>query len=237
VTDDERVAQWCRWLAGIRGEVEYMLHSRMMYTKFWGIIEANPRIKGPNAFYAWLNTMYAGYTAVAVRRQLDMDSRTVSMARLLTDVSGHPAALSRERYLGLFPAHLRKMADEQFARFAVPGGVHIDPGVPCGDLEQLRRSAEGLRRFVNKKIAHSDLDGERASATYGQLNRCLDLLEKLVTKYHNLLTAETYITLVPTILSPWKRIFRQPWIAPTEPNVRLGQGSDPKMGMRDEHDG
>jgi hypothetical protein len=52
LTADERLAQWRRWLGTIRGEVEYTLHSRRVYTEFWKIFEANDRIGGPNAFYA-----------------------------------------------------------------------------------------------------------------------------------------------------------------------------------------
>jgi hypothetical protein len=149
------------------------------------------------------------------------------MAKLLTDVSQHPSALSRERYATLFPAHLRKMADEQFDRLWAHCGCHVDPEVPRRDLQQLRQSAERVTRYVNKRIAHTDLDADSASATYKELNSSIDLLAELATKYHNLLTGETYLTMLPAVWSPWKKIFRQPWIAPSGSDARSGAGPDP----------
>jgi hypothetical protein len=165
-----------------------------------------------------------------------MDTRSVSMARLLTDIRQHPSALCRETYLRHFPAHLQEMADAQFSRFAVIGAPHIDPEVPRRDLEQLKQSAERVGRFVNKRVAHTDLDGESASATYGDLKSCIDLLEKLTVQYHNLLTGEC-VDLLPTILTPWKNVFREPWIAPRESGARMAPRSDATTGPGDEQDG
>jgi hypothetical protein len=36
----------------------------------------------------------------------------------------------------------------------------------------------------------------------------------LFKKYYNLLTASSYVMLVPVIQNDWKAIFRQPWMRP-----------------------
>ena len=48
--------------------------------------------------------------------------------------------------------------------------------------------------------------------TIGDLDDCIDYLEKLFIKYYAIFYTGTYTTLLPTIQYPWKEIFEFPWI-------------------------
>lgn len=64
-----------------------------------------------------------------------------------------------------------------------------------------------------ERNAHAKIEKPGNLPTIGDLDGCIDYLEKLFIKYHAIFYAETYATLLSTIQYPWKDIFKFPWIA------------------------
>ena len=107
------------------------------------------------------------------------------------------------------------MADSFFDEFAGTGGQHVDPDPIKADLAALRRAAASLEAFADKTIAHLDkstISGSSPTATFDDLDRCLDLLEELTLKYYRLFTALSVPEILPTYQYDWTQIFREPWI-------------------------
>jgi hypothetical protein len=64
---------------------------------------------------------------------------------------------------------------------------------------------------VNKHVAHRAKHPIRRLPTYGELDRCVDVLERLAKDYSLILKAEG-TDVVPTIIGDWKKPFRVAWI-------------------------
>ena len=47
-----------------------------------------------------------------------------------------------------------------------------------------------------------------------EVHEVVDLIGEQFTKYYNLLTASTYVLLVPVIQHDWLAAFRVPWMPP-----------------------
>ena len=96
MTDEERFKMWGEWIMVIHHDVESAVLNRYIRQEVAAIIDANPRIQRPSAFYEWMASLYSDSGLMAVRRQLDKDSQSISLTRLLSEIIAYPAVLSRE---------------------------------------------------------------------------------------------------------------------------------------------
>jgi hypothetical protein len=101
MTDDERFKRWGEWIIVIHEDVENAILNRHIRQEVAAVIDANPRIQRPSAFYEWMAAIYSDSGLMAVRRQLDKDKQSLSLARLLTEIIAYPRVLSRGRFVGL----------------------------------------------------------------------------------------------------------------------------------------
>jgi hypothetical protein len=62
------------------------------------MIDANPAVRVPSAFYEWMRRAYVNDMTIAVRRIVDWDRRTLSFVRLMKDIEDHPEVLTRRRF-------------------------------------------------------------------------------------------------------------------------------------------
>jgi hypothetical protein len=65
--------------------------------------------------------------------------------------------------------------------------------------------------FVDKHVAHHHRRRMRRLPTYVDLNKCVDLIEKLAQEFSLILKAEG-TTVVPSMPYDWKKPFRVAWI-------------------------
>ena len=54
----------------------------------------------------------------------------------------------------------------------------------------------------------------KATLSAREVHEVVDLIGEQFTKYYNLLTASTYVLLVPVIQHDWLAAFRVPWMPP-----------------------
>ena len=218
MTHDQQFKKWDEWLGKIIEDVENQLINRRIFWEVQNIIDANSQIQQPSSFYGWMGTLYAATGAAGVRRQVDLDKQSISFVRLLEEIIKWPEVLSRKRFVTLYVSKdpfLERSANLHFDDFAGSGKPHIDPSVVEGELKQLRDKAEVLKKFATKRVAHLDKNPPRRVPTYGELDDCLDLMERLLKKYVMLFRCEGYD--LPEWLTDWKAIFREPWITPDHP--------------------
>ena len=96
MTDDEQFSKWGEWIMVIHEEVENAILNRHIRQEIAAIIDANPRIQRPSAFYEWMAAVYSDSGLMAVRRQIDKDPQSFSLVRLLCEIVKHPRVLSRD---------------------------------------------------------------------------------------------------------------------------------------------
>ena len=153
--------------------------------------------------------------AVVIRRLVDWDKRTISLIRLIEEMADHPEVLSRRRYVAHYKTgnHAKWRADTHFDGLARSGATRMDGGTIREHRRELLTAHRRLRVFVNKHVAHRARHPMRRLPTHGELEGCVDVLEKLAEKYSLILKAEG-TSVVPTIVGDWKKPFREAWITP-----------------------
>ena len=210
MTDDERFEKWVEWIMVIHEDVENAILSRHIRQEVAAIIDANPQIQRPSSFYEWIATVYSDSGLMAVRRQLDKDPQSISLARLLGEVATYPHILTRGRFVGMYRPEFQNGAHHMFDKHVASGANHIDPDVVQTELEDLYNKTRDIERYSTKRVAHFDEKGPKNIPTFQELDDALDLIHALRVKYLFLLRALTYQ--FPVWTYDWKAIFREPWV-------------------------
>ena len=204
--------RWLRWWGVLFDDIKTIAHHRDIYRQVTAMVEAHPAIQVPSVFYDWMRLAYATGQASAIRRLIDWDERTVSLIRLIEEIADHPEVLSRRRFVRFYRGRqAKRFAHQHFEGFAGPGADKVDRRLIRAHRRELLTAHRRLRIFVNKHVAHRDRHPMRRLPTYGDFDRCVDLLERLAKDYCLILRAEG-TSVVPSIIGDWKKPFRTPWI-------------------------
>jgi hypothetical protein len=221
MTDDERFKRWGEQVLKIHEEIMYALVSRRIHNEVGAILRANPRLwHENNSFYMWMAEIYEDSILMAVRRQVDADIRSISLALLLKEIIDCPHVLSRERFVEQVVTHYSSKSEgaahSEFDRLVAPVAKHIDADVVQAELDDLRKRTKGTKEYANKRVAHFDATGPKDSPTVLEVHEALARFHELRAKYMYLLRWERYAE--PPLAEPqlqdeetWKSIFREPW--------------------------
>lgn len=213
VDSEHTATKWLNWLETIEREITWLAIHRHVFWETHKIIEANPSIQKPSAFYTWMKSAYVTDIAVGIRRQLDSDPDTISLWNLLDELTMHPQAMSRQRFVALYKGSTVEMfADQDFDRFAGKGQPHIDASLIRADLTRLEALWSVIKKYINRRITHTDQRDVAYLPTFDDLDGCQDLLEELLRKYVLLFRASSLTEVLPTFQYDWTAIFREPWI-------------------------
>ena len=159
-------------------------------------------------------TNYATATAIGIRRQLDPDPRSVSLASLLSMITEticqRPKILSRAEFIKNYRLQLRFAAEKQFDRLVGKGADRVNCSQVRRDAQKLRNDTVAVRRFANKRAAHWDRRTVPKS-TLGELDNALTLVVELVNKYSMILTGN-HASLDVALTPEWTEVFEVPWI-------------------------
>jgi len=197
------------------------MHShRAVFQKVIEIADNNEQLP-ESLFWGYFQDTYAVTQGAAVRRQAEVSDRVVSLGLLIAEIGKDPERLSRKVWTGMWERDPRpeieqlreREADRAFTdQFAPGGGNYLDPAIPKADLATLKKTAKSVTGYVNRHIAHSDRNPAPIVPKFSDLNAAIDVVGDLFTRYGNLLTASTFVTLVPEPQHDWLAIFRVPWL-------------------------
>lgn len=213
---DQLFAKWNDWVQVIENDVINLLASQHIFWEVQKIIKANPKIHLASSFYEWMGPVYAVFQSIGLRRQVDPTKDTISFRRLLEEIARRPDAITRERYIALYedPVIRRHVEDMAFDKFAGVGKPHINPEMVRKDCKQLIKKIEGMKDYVDRRVAHFAERGPTRLPTYGDVDDCLEFVEDLLKKYLAVIRADVRRQILPTWQYDWKQIFRHPWIPP-----------------------
>lgn len=221
---DREWQRWREWLAeepqgaNIYEAVVAMMVARQMFQGFEMIhTDAPPDARRNAGFVTWLRRNYLESQAMAIRRQTDIRTDVVSLARLIDRVALHPDVLSRDRYAERVKGwESREQADGFFDEMVGAGLDHIDPETARRDLDDLLTECGPIRTWATKEIAH--YDQKRGTfgqgITYGDLNAAIDIVVELSVKYRTMIMGVSMAKSV--VMTPWQVVFRVPWIESDE---------------------
>jgi len=217
---DPKLKKWLHWLEDVKIDVRELVIAKYTYHEIINMIDGNPHLnKHGSLFYDYLARTYATYVAIGIRRQVKYSKQSISIIRLLREMSATPETLSRKYYVALYEPPSTDWADKDFNQFASPDSAYIDSSLVANDLTSLRKASKRLESFADKHVAHRDQSGLKELPTFNEVDSCINLLEKLYIKYHMLFHAVDIDTLLPESPHDWKNIFSVPWLPSTEERI------------------
>ena len=160
-----------------------------------------------------LDTMreYFGvWLAMALRREIDGGSDSVSLRRLLEEMERHAPSLTEAQLRRLWDDPSGRFTSRTFPNYADPSGTHLDPAVPRAHVEQLVATSDALRLFVNRNLAHRSRRENVPPPTFDELHVLADTCETIAKPYVMLLTGAAY-SFSPVEQFEWIDIFDFPW--------------------------
>ncbi len=216
---DQKLEKWLRWLKVVYGDITQLLIKRDIFWKVQEIIKNNKSVQKPSPFYRYLGDTYVAYITMGVRRHIEIDQKrrqSISFAHLLSEIVETPSLLSREYYKSVRKD--KGLADSEFNHFVGDIRDHISPSMVCNDLNLLKNTAEKVKVYADKIIAHRDKNKPKIPPTFDEVDECLNVLDRLYVKYHQIFHGEGMETAMPIYTYDWTEIFREPWLSSeTEP--------------------
>jgi len=186
MTEGQKVylrGKWKRWIETIGHDLSDHLTSRDIYEEIrHRIVALNKRIKAPALYYNWLVDNYVDSITIRIRRLADHDRRCISLYRLIEDILENRQAITRDYYVSRYPKWMQEegFADRDFDNFANKRNNLVSIYKLNKDMKRLDRNTDRIRKFVNKWIAHCDLQRKRLSArTHKDVDNTLKDIDRL----------------------------------------------------------
>jgi len=209
---DQRLKKWIKWLRVCKNEIQDLLIYRDIFWNVQKLIKKNKAIQKPSRFYGYFGDTYISYVVIAIRRQVKIDKQSISFARLLKEISENPKHISRKYFTDLYKgSNVEEKADSDFNEISVDENDFISPDMVNKDFLLLKKTAQKIEDFADKKIAHRDKRQLKTILTFKDVDDCIDVLAKLYMKYHLIFHGSALISLKPTYQYDWMAIFDEPW--------------------------
>ena len=207
--------KWGKWLKIIGRDLGNLLISKDIFDEIRRLAGFNKQIMSPSLFYNWLVNNYIHSITIGIRRLNDCNEKSISLYRLIEDISENRGAITRYYYVSRYCKWMREkgIADSHFDKFSNKNDNLIGVHKLEGDKIRLKKDADCIRVFVNKWVAHCDIRRKRFRVpTYKDVDNTLINIDKLFCKYHMLLTRAGMNTCKPSLLLGWKEPLRCAWI-------------------------
>ena len=212
---DTRFKKWINWLKIIESEIYDLVLTKDIFWQVQDLIRKNKEIQKPSIFYRYMGDTYVSHVIIGIRRQLKIDSQSISSARLLSEISQDPKRVTRKYFVSLYKGSaVEDIADKDFDKFCGADPSYISQKMVEDDLNSLKKAANKCEDFADKRVAHRDKRDPKSLLRFGDVDDCIDFLDKLYCKYNLIFHAEWTGSLKPSYLTDWKAIFDHPWRVP-----------------------
>lgn len=209
---DTRLKKWIKWLEIIHHEIYQLVLYKDIFWSVQDLIKKNKKIQKPSSFYRYLGDTYISYILMGIRRQIKTDKQSISFARLLSELASDPKRLSRKYYKSLYKGSaIEEFADKHFDRFCDTNPDFISSKMVDDDLNHLKTVVLKCEEFADRRIAHRDKRDPEKLPKYDEVDKCVDILDKLYVKYHLIFHAASMNSMMPTYQYDWQEIFDEPW--------------------------
>lgn len=207
--------KWRRWVRRIGDDLGNLLTSNDVFRELRQIVGLNKQIQSPALLHVWISDNFACSVASGVRRLTDRSNKAISLHRLVKEISQHREAISRQCYVSTYPKWMREqgLADSDFNKYARKGKDLLSLPRLQRDLAKLKLDTARIKIFVDKYVAHCDLDQKRYKIpTFKDIDNTLQDLDELFCRYYMLLTQGGLNTVKPTLQFDWKEPLRHVWL-------------------------
>jgi len=210
-------------LIAVGNEVGHLWHHHDIFWKTINVMNNNPRVMELGGdLYNWIKNCYIEAGSVAVRRQLDRDSRTISLMNVLRKLDINATDFTKEgfqRKIAFSPdshfhkPYLWREAGDEFDALFGNGGPHLHNNIVQADIGLLDTEGAAIREQVNKEIAHTDRKGMKRPKTTGTIfEECIKHLDEITVKYLYLVTGQKADPLRGIFAYDFEEVFTFPWL-------------------------
>ncbi len=210
--------KWRGWLKKIGNDLGDLLTSNEVFKELGRIVEDNKNIQSPALLHDLIFTNFAHSVAIGIRRLNDQDKRSISLYRLIMDISEHRDVITRKYYISTYRKWMRQngIADRDFDLFANKNDEVLSAYKLKRDWRKLKNDSDRIKKFVDKWVAHSDLKQRRYKIpTFKDVDNVLNDIDQLFCKYYLLLKRGGLDTCKPILQFDWRKPLRYAWL-PTE---------------------
>ena len=213
--------RWNERMMRVRHDLHHVFSTRGKFREITSLFETNEHLKAIGGeVWDWMFRMWSRDIVIAIRRELDNDTNTVCLGRLLIEMSQRPKVITRRRYLQDISEN-----DFRFQMLSVTfdgyGAVkvadvdtlddYLDPVGIAADRQHLLKVAKPVLAYANQLIAHRS-ETEKVHVTLGDVNRSVDEIENVFVKYYAIVCGPALQGLEPSIIGDWMKPFTIPWI-------------------------
>lgn len=181
---EQAVDKWRCWIERVANDVMVAVSNQRSWTELNEMWRRNRALRVPGEARDWIARMHADSAALAVRKQLDRDRRSVSLWRLLDDLERRARLMTLDAHLDDVERDgIERVLTQNAQSWLEPGTQHLDPAIAARDREALEKHGRLAREWANREAAHADEKGARYPVTYGDLASALTAVERLTAKY------------------------------------------------------
>lgn len=242
----DRVRNWRASMELILGDLYTVQLGRSVVERLASIIRGNTALQVPNTFFELQLRWYAISTLVTIERDVQGGRKVVSLLRLLEDIARHPEELTRAKFRRLHTGSGERVSGDPGndlgafmdggmveSRYEEFGGEALDVARIHVDVAELKAAAAPIVALRNTLYAHRSADGPALSSiTLGDLHAFVDVLDRVIQKYHALLFFTSMMSTTPIDVTDWDEIFRFAWIPTAERNVTVPYVATPALVLK-----
>ena len=195
-----------------------VLENKFLFNRLVEIIKNNSKINKPNIFLDYIKINYITTVIVAICRQIDRDPHSISLINLLYEIYDNAEKITKEWFTSQYQTTGVEHGSSDFKKNF--GSLkHINPAIIYADIGNLIFYTKEIKKFRNKRVAHLDKNKKiKFDIDFDILDKAINLTEKLIKKYHLLLTQSRMDKLLPVNIlcfrddrSDEENIFCVPW--------------------------
>lgn len=230
----------------ILGDLQTVQLGRAVVERLAEIIRSNPALQHPNTFFELQLRWYAISTLVTIERDVQSGRKVVSLLRLLEEIARHPEELTRAKFRRLHTGSGERvtadpgtdlggfmdarMVESRYDEF---GAEMLDLARLHADVAELKAAAAPIVALRNTAYAHRSAAGPALSSiTLGELHEFVDVLDRIIQKYHGLLFFTSMMGTTPIDLTDWDEIFHFAWVPTGERNVTVPHVASPALVLK-----
>jgi len=217
--DEKTWAKWQGWIGQIAADLQRTLLDQVLFDGFREVCEQNGEWIDSNQgdlFAGLVKRSYAASAFMAIRRQLKTKDGSVSLLRLLDELTAQAHQVTLDRYKELQDegrmvtydwrrAALEKLSDGQAKEVVSRQRVEEDSA-------KLRQLNNHIEEVADRVIAHRDPRGSEGKVSFDDLHASIDAFDLVVHKYIVFFTGTYWTdgTLKPNVTDAWMNIFKVP---------------------------
>ncbi len=222
MTDKEIIEmrqKWEDWIDKIGANLGDELIGQDIFNELSKIVDSNSKIQSPSTFHRWIRRNYIDSVTIRVLRLNDHDQRTISLQRLIKEISENPQVVSRDYFVSRYKKWMQDkgVADRDYDKFAKEGDKFICPKKLNDDIVTLDDVTSVIKPFRDQYVAHFDKNRKiEPLPTFDDIEKALKVIDIIFCKYYMFLKGGGMPTRKPVLQFDWKEPLRYPWIEMTE---------------------